>query len=375
VNPDGEVLVSVAYGGTTAGVIRGEDMCWLCGDLATGGGIGLDDHRPVLAGVEGDRAVEGGLLPPGAVAAEVVDRGGDVAAAAANGAWVIVLGEPVTGAPYPVRYLDGAGRTVRPPLPEAWPRIPVTDTTERCPACGFGEWDEITPLDHSRGSSGAGEDSMAPTPTVVCRRCGHEEREGTFYAATSGPATSAPPAAEALRARRALVRDHVRMALSDVGFPVFAAAGRPCSYGGSSTGDAVTDSVTIDHGAELSVCTSAEGRVWTGVRELAREALEQRLPDEGSGPWAEASHAALTLWCAASERRRRQRAAAAEARVQPFRVDGAVHVFELVGNGERWAAAGWLGELIVTITAEGVAPEAVELERLADPLAAVLGDS
>jgi hypothetical protein len=124
VGDDREVLVSVGHVDGTAAVVLEEGMAWLSGYLEEGGATGLEDFGPAVAGLTAERTVEGGLLPPGAVSAEVVDRSGERrAAVVANGAWVIVLEEPVTGEVSPVRFADRDGRTGVPsPARELAPR-------------------------------------------------------------------------------------------------------------------------------------------------------------------------------------------------------------------------------------------------------------
>lgn len=84
----------------------------------------------------------------------------------------------------PVRFVDESGATVRSPLPADWPRKPVTDADEPCPACGGREWDIMRALDASRGASQAPDGSTQPSSFVVCPVCGHEEHLGSWFAFT-----------------------------------------------------------------------------------------------------------------------------------------------------------------------------------------------
>jgi hypothetical protein len=141
----------------------------------------------------GERSAEGGLLPPNAVNAEVVDRAGRRhRATSANGAWVIVLDEPTIGDARPVRFVDVKGNTARRPVPDGWGREGQADYHEPCPACGFRAWERIRAPDGSAGMRWAGADdppaaplAMVPeiggsweaTPWLRCTACGYAEEE------------------------------------------------------------------------------------------------------------------------------------------------------------------------------------------------------
>lgn len=189
-----EVLVSVEHADGEAGVLRdGEDYC-LSGYLSDGGWTLLSEYWSSMEGLTGDRSVEGGRLPPGAVGAEVVDRSGRRhVAASSNGAWVIVLGEPTVGDPRPVRFLDEEGQTVRRPLPDSWPREPLPHRQETCPACGAKGWERARPIDSSFGMRRRPDappidpeppptvptdwTGWEPVPMLVCKTCGCAESE------------------------------------------------------------------------------------------------------------------------------------------------------------------------------------------------------
>src|SRR5205823_1042714 len=112
-----------------------------------------------------DRTAEGGVLPAGATGAEVLDRaGGRRNAVVGGGAWVIVLDESATGALHPVRFFDRHGATVMRPLPAPWPRTPIDDVGEPCPACGATAWDEVRPQDDSYGARSVPGGDWEPTP-------------------------------------------------------------------------------------------------------------------------------------------------------------------------------------------------------------------
>gem|GEM_PF-5781619 len=226
-----EDLVTVEHPDGIAAVVRDGREVWLTDALSGGGGTRLDDHRPVVVGLAGDRTLQGGLLPAGAAAAQVVDDAGvRRLAAASNGAWAIVLDQPCEGRVSPVCYRDADGVTVAPP-PATWARAPVLDADEPCPACGATGWDEACAGAGSRGLIGR---RMRPAPLVVCRACGHEHSVGVRYAAT---ATADEPTAEAAAgmvhdAETRLLRE-ARIALRDVEFAVYAARGRDGRIGGA----------------------------------------------------------------------------------------------------------------------------------------------
>jgi hypothetical protein len=92
-----EVLVSIQHDDGVAAIVRdGESVC-LSGYLGHAKTV-LDGYSSSMEGLTSERSAEGGLLPPGAVGAEVVDRSGRRhGAACAAGAWVIVLHEPTIG--------------------------------------------------------------------------------------------------------------------------------------------------------------------------------------------------------------------------------------------------------------------------------------
>lgn len=131
-----EVLIGLKHADGTAGVVREARRLWLTGDVDRGASTGLDDYQPAIEGLPGERTVQGGRLPPGAVTGEIVDDAGDRhSVEAANGAWVVVLDQATSGSISPVRFLDADGGTVARPLPTRWHRSPVSDALEACPAC------------------------------------------------------------------------------------------------------------------------------------------------------------------------------------------------------------------------------------------------
>ena len=141
----------------------------------------------------GQRSAEGGLLPPGAVSADVVYRSGRRHRAACKaGAWVIVLDEPTIGDARPVLFLDADGNIVRQPFPEGWACEARLDYHEPCPACGSRTWDRMRAPDGSAGMRWAGDGDppdeppdtvpsvgadWEATPWRRCTTCGYSESE------------------------------------------------------------------------------------------------------------------------------------------------------------------------------------------------------
>ncbi|WP_205695839.1 hypothetical protein [Conexibacter sp. SYSU D00693] len=113
---DVEVLVAVAHGlaGHVAAVVRDpEGGVLLTSSSSHGAGALLDDdHDLALEGYD-DHVVVGGLLPDGAVAADVDDEAGAVHAAACDrGAWVCVLPASRRVRPPRVVFRDPSGAVV-----------------------------------------------------------------------------------------------------------------------------------------------------------------------------------------------------------------------------------------------------------------------
>ena len=200
---DGEVLVSVQHDDRVAGIVRDGDLVCLSGYLGESDCTTvLEGYWSSMEGLTGERSVEGGLLPPGAVGAEVVARSGRRhRAMSATGAWVIVLKEPTIGDIRPVRFLDDNGSTVRRPPPDDWTREPAPDFDEPCPACGNRGWERMRAPDGSGGMRWAGETDppddppdtvpevggdWEATPWLACCACGWAESEGAIIVGIVG---------------------------------------------------------------------------------------------------------------------------------------------------------------------------------------------
>jgi hypothetical protein len=189
-----EVLVAAPSGG---GVVRlGDGSALVVADVTASDGWPLrhgDRYRPALVPAGPRSCVVGGLLPPGAVAAEVIDdRGTRVPASVANGAYIVVLDQRDEGAEPIVccRGSDGAPVT-RPPA-AGHPGAPVEDADVACPACGAIDFEEYLPFE--AGSSGPvdSEGKIVPQAVVRCRVCGHQEQEAIVLRAPDPPDSPAP---------------------------------------------------------------------------------------------------------------------------------------------------------------------------------------
>jgi hypothetical protein len=226
-----EVLVSVEHADGAAAIVRDGRGMWLAG-RADQPSVLIDDARPRIEGLAGDRTAQGGRLPPGAVGAEVVDHAGARhPAAAANGAWIVVLDEPVNGDTNPVRYVDAAGATVTAPLP-AGARTPIDDAPEPCPACGASGWDHVVPDDHPGGMT-----------HVVCRACGHAEGAMDFRPPLRQGDEPPWPEEENLPEGEAPLPpvdldpgEWTHTVVADAGFPVYAVPGRLAEVQGRGSG-------------------------------------------------------------------------------------------------------------------------------------------
>jgi hypothetical protein len=175
------------------GVVRRDDRDFvITQDVSDDRGQPLrrGDYRPVKTWLDDERSLVGGVQPPGAVSAEVIDdRSRRVAATVGGGAYVAILEQTNDGHEPVVCCRDESGAPVPRPLPADWTRSEVTDAEEPCPACGAVAYDEVLPTDGSRGGRGGhGHDGpLEPCRIVVCRRCGHEEGAGSSLMRFTSP--------------------------------------------------------------------------------------------------------------------------------------------------------------------------------------------
>jgi hypothetical protein len=356
-----DVLVSIEHPGGRVGVVvdADEGELWVSADF-DGGGTCLSEYTPGFEMLDHDTIVAGGRLPPGAVEATLIDpRGETRRCAVANGAWVAIVpdSDPFEGVP-PVRFADASGAIVTPPLPPEWPREPLPDATDDCPACDAREWDVVTAADGSRGYSGRPSGEMTPSQVLVCRRCGHEEAIGTVYG--GGYADTG------VRVTEEDTRREWDEAWAGADFPVYGVRGRAAWLEAWGTGGGVTDTITVGHDDDLTVETAlVDEEDREPPRLLARHAL-------GAGSeWPEAprvSDAATMLWWNARQRERRRAALQATEGECEIQLDGRPVRFATLGHGDRWAASSIDHDPVVTIVARGgVAPEQLELEAISQP--------
>jgi hypothetical protein len=337
---DGDIVVRVEG----AGVVRARDgSLWLVLDLERGGATLLDDHRPVVAGL-GDRTLVGGRLPEGAATAEVVDAAGERhAAQASGGAWAVLLDDPTSGRLPPVRFADAG---------------------EPCPACGGRAWDDVTPLDGSRGTSGGGD----PVHVVVCRTCGHEESMGVGFVATDEPLPEQLAPDEEEEARR-IAEEHERLSreltLAELVVPPHAATGEGApELVGWRSRNHVPYAITVRRG-QVEVET-AQVQPHDDADVVHARAVLARTVQDARSDWPERSHAGSALWLAAARRDAERASARLAPRAVALRVDGHAQRFLLVAHGETSVAVLRRAGLRLTVVAHDVDPADVALAHV-DP--------
>ncbi|HXD67677.1 MAG TPA: hypothetical protein VNV17_23830, partial [Solirubrobacteraceae bacterium] len=379
-------------------VRRGDGVVVVSEDVHSDRGLPLradDIYRPVKTWLPGDRSLVAGMLAPGAVGAEVVDDRGDrFSAVLGGGAYAAVLEQPNDGHDPVVCCRDASGMAVRRPLPAVYLSTPIEDADVPCPACAAIDYEECVPTELWRGGRPGPDGTVIPNPIVVCRQCGYEEREGTFFAVVG---SSEDDEDEAVReARVARTREHARvgrwlsntMMLGTLTFPVYAAQGWPTVLGGSgSHGDRLT-SLTINHydtpdadpfsgdRSRLEITTSREDSPANDKLHQARRTLHGWLQndDDARSSWPQASHAAVTLWLAARDRAARGKTLDAVRSEQLISIDGTPAPFlTLTAATGHWVAIRHHNDLIITIAASDLDPTLITLEPIPDPAARLLG--
>ena len=400
IGPDGQVFTVLIELPGGEGVVRrvdGEVM--VTEDVHADGGLPLradDLYRPVKTWLSDDRSLVGGILAPGSVWAEVVDDcGRRVVAGVGGGAYAAVLEQPNDGHEPVVCCRDATGTAVRRPLPADYPSTPVDDAEVRCPACGAIDYEECVPTECWRGGTPGPGGTVIPNPIVVCRRCGHEEREGTFFAASA--ACDDDEDAATREARIARARENTAamrwlstsMTLRALTFPVYAAEGWPAVIGGSgSQGDGLT-SLTIAHhdtpDADLyagdrprfEITTSLEDSLVNDELHQARWTLDGWLHnhnDDARSSWPDASPAAVSLWLAARDRAVRGKVLAAVRSEQMITIDGTPEPFlTLTAASDQWVAVRHHGDLMITLAASELDPTRITIEPIPGPAARLLG--
>jgi hypothetical protein len=381
-----EILVELSGG---EGVIRSDDERFdycLASDVSTGLGQPIayqDRYAPGRVNLGNQRSLVGGLLPPGAVAAEVVDdRGVRVAAAVAHGAYAAVLERCNERQETIVCCRDPAGKPVRRPWAADYPSVRVTDAQEPCPACGAIDYDEYTPFEQWRGGSGSPSGKTIPNPVVSCRVCGHEEPEGTFMTMRSDPAEDEDETTRAARIAR-LHGEHRKREwlaatelLPTAQFPFYGAAGWPAQLGGRATQNGQLTEVKVDHyeTSDASVwagdrprlrITTQHNEFHVGLLSQAQTELTNWIQQETSGGWPELSRAAVTLWLRARDRERQAVVLNAVQTEQVINIDQApMTTVMLTGPENRWVAAGQHRDLIIIVAAHNVEPSSLHLEPI-----------
>jgi hypothetical protein len=378
------------------GIIRQEDgEIALTHDVTLESGQPLqpwDRYQPIRLGLSQERMLFGGLLPPGAVSVEAVEATGARKLAAVGGGTFSVIfedgepGEPALG------YRDAADLFVHRPMPGEYPRQPVPDAEEPCPVCGAVQYDEYFPTEEWRGGRGMkGTDTFVPSPLVVCRICGHQEREGGIF--RYGQAENADEDEPARAARMARIRAEQavqrwysnKMTLMAVTFPIYAAEGWPARINGSgSQGDDLTH-VRIAHAETLpdsmfvqrpriEITTSIDP-YQPGELAVARDAFASGVEaDANRQPTDGLSDAAITLWFRAARRRRVAASYEAPVSETEITIDGARAPFVTVGTpNAHWVAARRHHDVTITIAGREVDPASLIIEPIADPHVRLLG--
>ena len=361
-------LIALPHRHGVAEVWLGRHGAVLTGEGPRGPGTQLQGHRPAVHGLPEEVTLSGGLLPPGAVRAVVLDRAGrDNEATCGNGAWLVLLDQPTIGEAPVVRFLDGADELVPVPPPAGVRLEPVDDAVDPCPACRALEWRKVVAAPESwYGADGAGRPTAAR-----CRRCGHEEDLGVLYAAEVTPSwpveediddTGAEIAAREAEARSARTAD-----ARSTPFRVYGLAARsPVSAGLTGSGGTTT-SVTLRY-------ETSDGFV--DVRTDTDEWLESppwlaRGSLEGMADWEDCpdlSETAVLLWLNARTRETVAEAHRAPVREVAIAIDGEPGAFAAASVRGRFAAAARLPDATVVVSGhgslDGVALETVAPEDL-----------
>jgi hypothetical protein len=372
------VFVTAGHRGDLFGVVadsRGE--LYLSSSLGEPSGPRLRGAEVERLPIDSEWSVFGGRLPVGAVSAEAVDASGArVQCAADNGAWIMVAADTLTWRPQPaVAFRDNDDAFVLPALPASWPRTPVPDTDVPCPLCSAVTWDEVVPLDGSRGTGARRGQEPQPNHTLVCRTCGHEELMGLSLRFRSPPpGAPSKETRERIADARRRWQDECRSSLSAIRFPVFAADGWTARVAGlSNDGDEVTR-VVVAHGAterceepwlEISTELKKEDSEASALA-VNREALARSLGDGRRQPLV-TSDAAGTLANHEAERRRYRAAFRAEPYTNPIQVDGVLVPFTCLRHRDHWAASAAMKELRINVSAGGFDINRLQLSAVPHP--------
>jgi hypothetical protein len=383
------VLVSLPSG---AGVVRLDNGSVLVtDDVNQGRGTYLREADPFHPQKAGDDSwtVVGGLLPPSAVSAEVVDDRADrVVATVAEGAYAALLNQPLEPYETIVCCRDADGTPVRRPWAQEYPSVRVTGTQEPCPACGAVDCDEYTPFEEWRGGHGGPDGTTIPNPVVSCRVCGHEEPEGDFISAPSRPAEPIDEATRAARIARARAQSRKRKwhwgasAFREARFPVYGVEGWPGRVVGSGSDDdgelteisiyyyETPDADPTEGDLPRLAVVTKRGELNGGGEALreARQTLQGWIGrTTGRARMPQASHAAITLWINARRRERRAEALGSGRSEQLITIDGEpTKTLMLSATRNDWAGVACWSGLTIIVAGREVASASLRLAPITD---------
>ena len=346
-------LVSLPHRDGVAEVRRGHHGAMLISDARHGGGTPLEDHRPAMEGLRHEVTLSGGLLPPGAARAVVLDRAGrEQEATCGNGAWLALLDQPINGEPPVVRYVDASGELVAVPLPPGVRLEAVSDAVDPCPVCRALEWQKVTAAPEGRyGSDGSGRPTAAH-----CARCGFEEHLGVLFGAAVAPSWPAEEDIDDTEAEIAERESEARQARIDD------ARSAPFRFYGLVAGTPVSAELGRSNGIGTSIRLTYETRsgpvyVVTDTYEwfespswLARRALESVTLEEH---WPELSDTAVLLWLNARTRERVADAHRTRVREADIVIDGEAITFMTGTLRDEFAAASRLPDATILVSGHG----------------------
>ena len=326
VGPDGQVFTVLVGLPGGEGVVRRVDR-----EVMVTGGRHADGRQPVRAdnpatqsrtSLPDNRSLVGGILPPFGLG-QVVDDRGEQGCGRGRAA---VRSHAVLNSPTMVTSQSSAAVRNRSCGPAATPGRLSEHPGGRCrrsvPGVSSHRLRGTRSTEQWRGGTPGPDGTVIPNPIVICQRCGHEEREGTFFGGGAASDDDEDDAAREARVTR--VREHTAvrrwlsttMTLRALTFPVYAAEGWPAVIGGSgSHGDRLT-SLTIAHHdtpdadpyagdrPRFEITTSREDSLVNGELHQARWTLDGWLhnnDEDARSSWPEASPAAVSLWLAARD--------------------------------------------------------------------------